>query len=222
MKLVHPELEGQILLDVQRPCEWIIESPDIFLKFVQGLRSQVDGQEGRFVLSDGKEISLSKYAEMIANPLDVNVNDRKVLNKLYAVLSELAFGEELYLETQKILAELRTYFLKLEHASDYFLETDQEIDVVAVFKAAGIKVQNCADDFMENLCQYIALTASLLRKKLVILVNIRSYINDDQLRQLIKNVRYKEIALFFIENMERKLPEGVFRYIIDGDQCEIF
>ena len=61
-----------------------------------------------------------------------------------------------------------------------------------------------------------------MRKKVVILVNIRSYINDDQLAQLIENARYKEIALLFIESMERKLPEGVWRYIIDDDQCEIY
>ncbi len=164
MKLVHPDLEGQILFDAQRPCEWIIESPDAFLKFSQELCSQAGGGEGRFVLSEEEEISLSKYAEIIVNPLNVDINDRKVLNKLYAELSELAFGEELYLETQKMLAGLQEYLLKLEHTSDYFLETDSEPDVTAVFKAAGVRLQNYADNFIENLCQYITMMASLMRK----------------------------------------------------------
>lgn len=222
MKLVHPDMEGQIRFDFQKPCEWIIESPDVFLKFVRELYSQLEGKEGRFVLSDEEEINLSKYAEIIINPLNVDINDRKVLNKLYAELAGFAFGEELYLETQQMLAGFQEYFLKLEHGSDYFLETDSEIDMMAVFKAMGIKFQNCADDLIENLCQYIEIMASLVKKKVFILVNFRSYINDDQLKLLLENIRYKEVALFFIENVERELPEGVCRYIIDCDKCEIY
>ena len=222
MKLVHPELEGQILFDVWRPCEWIIESPDIFLNILRELCFQIDGGEGRFVLSDEEELSLSKYAEIIINPLNVDINDRKVLNKLYAELSELSFGEELYLETQKMLAGFQEYFMKLEHISDYFLEMDSKIDMVAVFKTMGIKFQNCADNLIENLCQYIEIMASLLKKKIIIMVNIRSYVNDDQLKILIENIRYKEIALLFIENVERELPDSICRYIIDRDHCEIY
>ena len=222
MKLVHPDLEGQLLLDVHKPCEWIIESPDIFLKFLQELCSQVAGKDGRFVLSDEEEMSLQKYAEIIVNPLNVDINDRKVLNKLYAELSECSFGDELYLETQKMLAGIQEYFWKLEHTSDYFLAMDKEIDIVSVFKAIGVKFQNCADNLIENLCQYIAIMSSLMRKKVIILVNLRSYVNDNQLKLLMETIRYKEIALLFIENMERNLPASVFRYIIDKDQCEIY
>ena len=222
MKLVHPDLEGQILLDVKRPCEWIIESPNIFLKYVQELCFQAEGAEGKFVLSDEEEIALAKYAEILVNPLNVNINDKKVLNKLYAELSELSFREELYLETQKMLAELQEYFLKLEQVSDYSLETDLEIDIAAILKTAGVRIQSYADNFIENLCQYIDVMASLLGKKVIVLINIRSYINDNQLKQLIENVQYKEIAILFIENKERALPDGVYRYIIDCDQCEIY
>lgn len=222
MKLVHPDMEGQILLDFQRPFEWIIESPDIFLNFLRELCFQIDGGEGRFVLSDEEELSLSKYAEIIINPLNVDMNDRKVLNKLYAELSELSFGEELYLETQKMLAGFQEYFMKLEHISDYFLEMDSKIDMVAVFKTMGVKFQNCADNLIENLCQYIEIMASLLKKKIIIMVNIRSYVNDDQLKLLIENIRYKEIALLLIENVERELPDSICRYIIDRDHCEIY
>ena len=222
MKLVHTDLEGQILLDFQRPCEWVIESPEAFLKFTRELCSQASGEEGKFVLSSEEEIPLSKYAEIITDPLNVNVNDRKILNKLYAEMSELSFGEELYAETRKMLADFQEYFLKLEQAGNYSLETDSEIDVVSIFKAAGVKIQSCSDNFIENLCQYAEIMASLLRKKVIILINIRSYINDEQLKQLLAEVRYKEIALLLIENMERELPAGVHRYIIDSDQCEIF
>ena len=222
MKLVHPDLEGQILLDFNKPCEWIIESPDIFLKVLQELCSQINGSEGSFVLSDEKEISLSKYSEIIVNPLNVNINERKILNKLYTELLKLSIEENIYLETLKIKTELQEYFMKLEHTSNYFLKIDSETDMMAIFKALGIKFQNYADNLIEYLCQYITIITSLMNKKLIILVNLRSYINDEQLKLLVENLRYKEITLLFIENMERKLLNGFYRYIIDSDQCEIY
>ena len=80
MKLVHPKLEGQIIFSDEKPCQWVIESPEDFSLYVQELLRQSEGEEGQFVLSDGdKEKDISKYAEVIINPFAVNINDRKIL-----------------------------------------------------------------------------------------------------------------------------------------------
>lgn len=101
MKLVHPNLEGQLLLN--SPCEWIIESPELFSRYVKELFEQSNGEEGNFVLSEGeKEISISKFAEIIINPFSINKNDKRILGKLYTRLNDLAVAEENYLLTQEI------------------------------------------------------------------------------------------------------------------------
>lgn len=64
--------------------------------------------------------------------------------------------------------------------------------------------------------------AELLRKKVVVFVNIRSYINDEQLEQLIKTAKYNEIAVLLIENHQKGFSKETIRYIIDRDGCEIF
>ena len=84
MKLAHPKLAGQLMLNNEKPCVWVIESPEDFLSYTQELYRQCDGEEGRFVLSEEeKEKEISKYAEIIFNPFAVNINDRKVMNRLY-------------------------------------------------------------------------------------------------------------------------------------------
>ena len=52
MKLVHFELSGVLLDDKTNFTEWIIESPDLFSEYVIELHSQIEGAEGRFVLSE--------------------------------------------------------------------------------------------------------------------------------------------------------------------------
>ena len=93
---------------------------------------------------------------------------------------------------------------------------------MSIFKACGIKFSNLADDFIGNLNQYIKIMAELMHKKVIVLVNIGSYVSHEQLRQIMQNAAYNEIALLLIENVQRRLSDEVNQYIIDKDKCEIF
>ena len=72
------------------------------------------------------------------------------------------------------------------------------------------------------LIRYIKLVVELLGVKLIIFVNLRSYLSDRQFRKLIQEIKYQEIKVLFIENQEKVCIEGGMRYIIDKDGCEIY
>ena len=104
MKLIHFGLSGTLLDDGIDFAEWIIESPESFSGYVLELSTQIDGNEGQFVLSDkNKELDLAKKAELIFNPFTVDINERKILNKLYMELSDLSKEEEMYIKTVELL-----------------------------------------------------------------------------------------------------------------------
>lgn len=223
MKLVHPNLAGAILQDYQNMQEWIIEAPMYFAKYVQELHLQIEGEEGLYVLSeDDKELELSKYAEMIINPFSVQINDKKILNKLYGELSKLACSETLFIKTQEIVGSLQNYFVQLEQESDYILAIDEEINIISVLKALGVRLESIGDNFFESLNQYIKVQAELMQKKLIVLVNIQSFLSDEQIQQLIETATYNELTLLLIENYQNNFSTGISRYIIDKDGCEIF
>ncbi|MCM1088022.1 MAG: type II-A CRISPR-associated protein Csn2 [Muribaculaceae bacterium] len=222
MKLVHKDLKKQIVFGNSQSYEWVIESPEFFAEYVQELYVQSEGGDGNFILSEeDKEIDIGKYVEVIINPFSVNINDKKVLNKLYAELTELAYAEDMYLLTQDIKGKIQTYFLQLEHLSPYILTMDSEIDITAILKGTGVKIDNYADNFFENLEIYIQILSVLLQKKLIVLVNVCSYIGKEQVEQLMKLAIHTEIELLLIENQERNFSKGITKYIIDKDGCEI-
>ncbi|MCI8830830.1 MAG: type II-A CRISPR-associated protein Csn2 [Lachnospiraceae bacterium] len=64
--------------------------------------------------------------------------------------------------------------------------------------------------------------ADLMKKKLIIFVNIRSYLNDIQIEQVSEIAVYNEIAILFIENIQRDFSKQRRYYIIDKDGCEIY
>ena len=62
----------------------------------------------------------------------------------------------------------------------------------------------------------------LLSVKLFVFINARCFMNDEQIKKLCEEIKYIEIKGLFIENSEKACVEGVERYIIDKDRCEIY
>lgn len=223
MKLVHSELSGAIITDAVMFTEWIIESPKYFSEYLQELYWQYEKGDGRFVLSQGDKIlELSKYMEIIVNPFTVEINSRKILNKLYANLDKISKEEQLYTKTMELTAYIHEYLIQLEQQTNYILSFDDNLEMSALLKALGVKHEEMEEDFFERLIRYVKIAVEVLSTKVFVLVNIRSYFTDDQIQELIKEIRYQEAKILFIESQERACMEGGMRYIIDRDGCEIY
>ncbi|MFR8248906.1 MAG: type II-A CRISPR-associated protein Csn2 [Lachnospiraceae bacterium] len=60
-----------------------------FPEVVYNLSKQVEGEEGEFILSNAeKELLLEKKAVVIANPLGVTCDERRIVSQIYKNLSE--------------------------------------------------------------------------------------------------------------------------------------
>lgn len=68
-------------------------------------------------------------------------------------------------------------------------------------------------------CVYVS---QVLGIKIITFINLRSYLNDVQMEQLLKDAIYQEIQILLVENQERTCLKDTFRYIIDNDKCEIY
>lgn len=203
--------------------EWIIESPELFAEYVQELYMQCENDEGRFVLSEEEnEINLSKVSEIIINPLGLELNQKKIINKLYSELVKTSMSEVMYEKTAELTRYIANYIMDLEDNADYTVQFSDRLDVSILLKAMDVKYEETEESLLEHLIRYIKLVVSLLNVRLIILVNIRSYLNDRQFDELIQEIKYQEIKALFIENQERGCAKGGVRYLIDKDGCEIY
>lgn len=221
MKLTHTELEKQLVFETGKAVEWIIESPASFSKYIRDLYEIMQDNEGKFTLSDEDEIiDFQKYAELIIDPFLLDFHNRQIQKKLYAELQNLAVGSEFYLQTQELKSQIQKYFMDLEYASGYDLEIADEIDLPAIFKAVGIQLDSGNEETLfERIAVYIKIMAELLKKKLVILVNSRSYLTSDQIDQIAELCMYSEVGLLLIENVQRDFSKKRNYCIIDCDEC---
>lgn len=179
--------------------------------------------EGRFVLSkDESEMDLPKAADMIMSPLGLDLNERKIINKLYSELVKVSASEVMYERTAELTRYISDYIMDLEDSANYAVQFSDRLDIAGLLKAMDVKYEEIEESLLEHLIRYIKLVVELLGVKLIIFVNLRSYLSDRQFRGLIQEIKYQEIKALFIENQERPCIEGGMRYIIDKDGCEIY
>ena len=125
-------------------------------------------------------------------------------------------------KTMRLTATVHEYILDLEQETNYILQFDNELEISALLKALGVRHEEIEDSFFERIVRYIKIAADVLKTKLFVFVNIRSFLSDTQMLELVKEISYQGIKVLFIENQERDCLEGGFRYIIDKDGCEIY
>lgn len=223
MKIVHPLLERPITFTENEVQVLAIENQHAFTSFVSELVDQTNGSEGDFVFSrEDVPVALSKEAEIIINPLNLDCNQRRIVNRLFTILSDLAIGEDFYLETVTLRGAICQYIQKLTEGVPFPLAFNEEPGINDILKAAGVHFDFESSSFLSRLIDYFTVLQDFCHISLFVLVNIKTWLNQDDLLQLYKDAEYKKYTLFLIENSVQKseLPQEVLR-IIDDDLCEI-
>lgn len=223
MKLVYEDIETHIDFAQHKVNILVIENPSLMREVIGNLVRQIQGDDGKFILSEGsKTLSLAKNASIIIDFFAVTLNERKVLTKLYDRLTELSVSEDFYLRTNDIRCRIEEYTNDILFASDLTLAYDDSFKMQEFFKFLGIKFEDNEATLLERLLAYVELCASFLGLKLVVCVNLNAFLSKDELEDLYNQIKYYNINLLLIEHKftRSSLPQEHL-LVIDEDLCEI-
>ena len=137
-------------------------------------------------------------------------------------MNELSKTEMMYTKTLQLAQHIQEYLLDLESNTNHILQFNGEMDVTGLLKTMDVKIEDCTEKFFERLVCYIKNVIGVLSVKVFVFINLRSYLTDNQMEELIQEITYQEVHALFIENQERTCLKGGIRYIIDKDGCEIY
>lgn len=221
-KLVHRKYDFSISLEENWINELVIESPAILAAFIKEFTAQIEGVEGELVLSEADRIlPIDKSIVFIKDPFSVDINQRKILTKLYSQLSEYAndiFAQERTLFYQSYIQ----YMDYLCEKCDLFLAYEEEPETQDIFKLAKIKIDCQSEDLLEQIVEYIKVSIELLQQDIFVFLNLKLFLSREEIEALYNECFDRKVHLILIEAVfqEKLAKEKVC--IIDKDKCILY
>lgn len=225
MKLVHPDFFFPIEFRENYMETIVVESPRILSQCLEELRRQIDGiGEGQWVLSEQAEaLDIKKACCLLMDPFSVDLNNKRMLAGLYAAIEKGIISTELLQVWNRTYPELLGIMEKLVGAVDYELVFTDDIAIKDFLKFMSVRYEDANNNFFERLLDYMRLAHDVLKTRLFILVNGKTFLTMEQLRFLYKQSCYEKYQLLLFEardSIESRL-EGERVTIIDQDACVI-
>ncbi len=223
MKLVHKELPFQILFEEEFVPVCLIESPVWWRILQREIYTQVQGGEGRWVLSEEeKELKLSKAAHLILSPIYLDENQKSLWNGVTRLIGTKVMDEAHWKDWQEINALLHRFFAELETEFLFSYYLDGEIDVPALAKSLGLRIETDFKSDLERLLAYCILVKEVLGIKLFIFVQLHDYFTEKELTLLYEEIQTRKWNALLLETHVEQRVLGEKYYIIDKDGCGIY
>ena len=221
MKFAYPEFDFIIDTDNRRYNTIIIENQKLMRRLLEDILAQIENEEGRCIVSrNDKPEALSKSVEIITDFLRFDINKKTLMNKIISVISSRAIEAEHYESTMMILNNIEKLL------NDIVFDLDGNLGFPGITVAGLIKMASpmIIDDYdlvTEKIIDYMDLVTEYDRMKLFITVNMRSFVDDDEMQIFVDTVLRHGFNVIGIENKDNILLEKENRVIVDTDLCEI-
>lgn len=222
MNLVNVEFDLNLTLEENMVQILCIEHPLIFTSCIDSLWRQSSGEEGTWILSKkDKMLNISKMMECIFNPLSVDCNDKRVLNKLYQELLGIVQDQLVY-EAAELNCRIINFIDGIIQRQSYGLDMKVELDLTGLMKLYDVRFETSDLLLTDKLITYIKIMHQVFHKEIFAFVNLKSYLNSDEMSHLYHAARYEKVYLFLIENHYKQKNEKCEKIkIIDSDMCII-
>ena len=224
MKIINKNWQRKIEIEDNIIYTLVFENKKYYRENIIELINQHKGNEGRYILSnDNKEISFDKNSYIITDIFNIDINNKKVLSKIYSsLLKEIVENISSYNE---LSTNIRVYFEKLIFNSSLEIEQGEEIDMCSLLKLGDFKIHVEQDDFLEKFVKFLKVLTELCGCKIIFVVGLHTVFTQDEIIEIYKEVCMNKINIINIEYQQfNNLSNENYKeivYIFDEDNCEI-
>ena len=155
MKLAHSDYSFQIEFTQGTIPVLSIENPRLWRNIQRELLQQKQGLDGKWVLSDGEnEISWKKDTEFIVNPISLDENQKRILNRFFEKFDRMTSDVVHWNQTQLLCQSIQRFLMGFEKEFGFEYSISESIDFIQLAKAAGVQVETEYGTELERLLQY--------------------------------------------------------------------
>ena len=199
----------------------VIENNKKFYEYCSDIFSMQNGEDGKFIfLEKDKELKFSKNGLIIFDIFNLDFNDKKIISGLYSKLNEIV-EENYHFEYLKYIGEFMKIIDDIKIDSPYPYTYNEDISFNDLLKAIKVQPEKEYSSILEKLINYINVISEYTLVKLIVFVNVRNFLTQEEMKELIKHIGYCKINIVFLESIQPKRVMDEKILIIDNDLCEV-
>ena len=224
MKIINKNWQRKIEIEDNIIYTLVFENKKYYRENIIELINQHKGNEGSYILSNNnKEISFDKNSYIITDIFNIDINNKKVLSKIYSLLlKEIVEDISSYNE---LSTNIRVYFEKLIFNSSLEIEQGEEIDMSSLLKLGDFKIHVENDDILEKFVKFLKVLSELCGYKIIFVVGLHTVFTQEEIIEIYKEVCLNKINIINIEYQQsNNLSNENYKeivYIFDKDNYEI-
>lgn len=210
--------DNEILFDEQSVNVLTIKNPKCFSNIIGIINDKINGIESNeiFLLNDkNEELKMDKNAYIILDVFNIDYNSRKILNKIYNIISENIDKNQDY-EVEKMVINLRNYIIQEINELPFEFVMKSELEIPEILKLYNLKID---DENYRNILGKIELLIDLITTlkiaKVLIIPNLKNFLDDEELLELYKYSLYNNIKLLIIERYSTTKIKYEKNFMID-------
>mgnify|MGYP001404192443 FL=1 len=220
-------LENDIIFTEEYINVLQIQDKKLFTNVINSLNDNInnieDTKERIIILDNDTEIKIEKEVLMFIDVFNIDFNQKKIQSALYNKIEKIYKQEfERMSEFQTIFQNLLLNVLDVFNEFPFEFNYKESIGIQEYLKLLGLKISNNKGEITDTIFSLIDVVEYLLIAKILIFVNLKLYLIDDELKEIYKYAMYKKVNILLIETGEEKEPlENEKILYIDSDYDEI-
>lgn len=194
-----------------------------FISYINEQSNEGTEEDNKIVLMDEeKRLKIDKMVYVLTDLFNIDFNSKKIINKIYNMLNQNIKNRQDN-EIENTILQLRHYLVEEINEIPFEFNINSEIEMLDLLKAFNVKIDSsCYTTMVEKIEFVINILASLKIARVLVIPNLKTYVNEDELLEIYKYSIYNNINLLVIENRHsEKLLKYEQKNIIDENFDEI-
>lgn len=174
-----------------------------------------------FDLLDYKlEKSMLKEFVFIDDLLRYDYNFRKAKTELYKRLEFDISNEDFSELLLKLNEQIKVLLARTKVLSFIDLDYNEELEYIDLFKAIDLKILDSQQNAVLKIQNILKINQELLNKNIFLANNLFQYLDENDVVELIKFLKYRKITLINVtRTFKINKNSGVFSIVYDEDKC---
>ena len=201
MKLCIKYLDNNLVLNTSEVCALEIENKRYFYRVVNDLYMASNGNISDDIIlldKNNKEINISNKLKIFLNYFDFGLTDKKYANDISKYITNNITDENKEL-LAKQYNKIISIYKKILNDIDLPLIIDSEISIENITKIMKINI-NSSKDLLSNLFILIDLENLFHTKNILVFINLKQYLTNEEIEELYKYSIYNEVQLILIDS----------------------